>query len=171
MTLTSKQLNTPLGQMIAVADEKALYLLEFVETRHLEKEMKRLQLKAKTPIVSGRTKILDQIEKELTQYFQGKLISFKTPYQLQGSPFQRQVWEELKAIPTGETRSYFDIAVSVGIPTGYRAVAQANGANKLAIMIPCHRVINKSGALGGYGGGLSRKQWLLNHEKQHAVLA
>lgn len=82
-----------------------------------------------------------------------------------GSPFQTEVWSRLLQIPTGHTSSYGEIAATMGKPTAYRAVAQANGANQLAIVIPCHRVINANGELGGYGGGLSRKQWLLNHER------
>lgn len=95
-----------------------------------------------------------------------RLHSFTTLLRLLGTPFQKRVWQELLNIPYGETRSYSEIAVSVGRPAAYRAVAQANGANQLAIVVPCHRVINANGDLGGYGGGLSRKEWLLAHEKR-----
>lgn len=143
--------------MRAMGDEEALYLLEFVEEG-------RSQIAQKTTIIPGRTKPLDLIENELRRYFEGKLITFTTPLFLRGSPFQKRVWEELRKIPFGETRSYAHIAAAMEKPTAFRAVAQANGANQLAIVIPCHRVINKSGALGGYAGGVTRKQWLLNHE-------
>lgn len=157
-------LDTPLGPMMAIADEKALYLLEFVDRRGLEKEMDRL--KKKWAIIPGRTGPIDSIERELSQYFTGQLKEFKTPICKLGSPFQTKVWEELQKIPYGETRSYAEIADGISRPTAYRAVAQANGANQLALIIPCHRVINTGGSLGGYGGGIARKQWLIEHEKQ-----
>lgn len=163
--LKASWIDTPLGPMIAIGDEHAIYLLEFVDRRGLEREVERLRQKAKSAIIPGVTEPIQSIEGELTQYFEGKLIEFTTPISLIGSPFQKSVWEQLMKIPPGETRSYSDIAVSLGKPTAFRAVAQANGANQLAIMIPCHRVINSNGDLGGYGGGLTRKEWLLHHEK------
>jgi len=164
--LKATWLDTPLGPMIAVADEQALYLLEFVERRGLEREIERLRQKTKAAIVPGVTPPINSIEHELVQYFKGKLITFKTPLFLLGSSFQKQVWEALRKIPAGATRSYADLAKAIGRPTAFRAVAQANGTNQLAIIIPCHRVINSNGALGGYAGGVSRKQWLLDHEKK-----
>jgi AraC family transcriptional regulator of adaptative response/methylated-DNA-[protein]-cysteine methyltransferase len=109
---------------------------------------------------------ISSIENELTLYFNGKLNKFATTLFFLGLPFQKRVWEELQKIPYGETRSYSDLAKAVKKPTAFRAVAQANGANQFAIIIPCHRVINKNGDLGGYGGGIVRKEWLINHEKQ-----
>ncbi|MBP1993052.1 bifunctional transcriptional activator/DNA repair enzyme AdaA [Paenibacillus eucommiae] len=164
--LKASWLDTPLGPMIAIANEEALYLLEFVDRRGLEREIERLRQKTKSAIIPGITNPIRSIESELAQYFDGKLSEFKTPLMLFGSPFQKSVWEQLIKIPSGETRSYSDIALTVGNPNAFRAVAQANGANQLAIVIPCHRVINTNGGLGGYGGGLTRKNWLLNHEKQ-----
>jgi len=152
--------------MVAIADDHALYLLEFVDRRGLEREVERLRQKTKSAIIPGQTPPIYSIESELSQYFDGKLKKFKTPLFFLGSPFQRQVWEELKKIPYGETRSYADTAKAIGKPTAFRAVANANGANQLAIVIPCHRVINTDGGLGGYGGGITRKEWLVNHEKQ-----
>ncbi|WP_152392079.1 bifunctional transcriptional activator/DNA repair enzyme AdaA [Paenibacillus guangzhouensis] len=163
--LKAAWIDTKLGPMVAIADEHELYLLEFVDRRGLEREVERLRLRTKSAIIPGTTKPIQSIEEELTQYFDGKLKSFKTPLHLIGSPFQQSVWNQLVQIPPGETRSYSDLAVSLGRPTAFRAVAQANGANQLAIVIPCHRVINANGELGGYGGGLSRKNWLLQHEK------
>ncbi len=157
-------LDTPLGSMMAMADEKALYFLEFVDRRSLEKEMDRL--KKKWAIIPGRTGPIDSIERELNQYFTSQLKEFKTPVCMSGSLFQTKVWEELQRIPYSETRSYAGIAAAISRPTAYRAVAQANGANQLALIIPCHRVINTGGSLGGYGGGIARKQWLIEHEKQ-----
>lgn len=164
--LKASWLDTRLGPVIAIADEEILYLLEFVDRRGLEREVERLRQRTKSAIVPGCTKPIDMVEKELHQYFAGKLSQFKTPLFLLGSPFQKHVWKELQKIPPGETRSYSDIAIAVGRPTAFRAVAQANGANQIAILIPCHRVINANGELGGYGGGLTRKKWLLNHEKE-----
>ena len=163
--LKASWLDTPLGPMLAIADEEALYLLEFVDRRGLEREIERLRKNMKAAIIPGHAKPIQQVEQELSQYFEGGLIEFKTPLFLIGSPFQKSVWEELKRIPLGESRSYLEIAEAIGKPAAFRAVAQANGANQFAIIIPCHRVINSDGELGGYGGGLARKKWLLGHEK------
>lgn len=163
--LKAAWLDTRLGPMIAIGDEDKLYLLEFVDRRGLEREVERLRKRTKAAIIPGETKPIQSIEKELAHYFDGTLTEFKTPLYLMGSPFQQSVWEQLRQIPPGETRSYADIAYALGNPTAYRAVAQANGANQLAIVIPCHRVINSDGGLGGYGGGLVRKEWLLTHEQ------
>jgi AraC family transcriptional regulator, regulatory protein of adaptative response / methylated-DNA-[protein]-cysteine methyltransferase len=166
LVLKAAWLDTRLGPMIAIADESKLYLLEFVDRRGLEREVERLRKRMKAAIIPGQTEPIQSIERELTQYFEGTLSEFKTPLFLMGSPFQQSVWEQLRKISPGETRSYADIANSLGKPTAYRAVAQANGANQLAIVIPCHRIINSNGELGGYGGGVARKEWLLTHEKQ-----
>lgn len=151
--------------MIAIADEVALYLLEFVDRRGLERGVERLRKRTKSTILPGSTEATDSIEKELKLYFAGQLKEFKTPLFLLGSPFQKRVWEELRKIPYGQTRSYADIAKMIGRPSAFRAVAQANGSNTLAIVVACHRVINSDGQLGGYGGGIERKMKLLNLEK------
>ena len=163
--LRAAWLDTCLGPMIAISDEEALYLLEFVDRRGLEREVERLRKKTKSAIIPGFTQPIRSIEKELSLYFEGNLRAFTTPLFYLGSAFQKQVWDELKKIPYGETRTYSDIAKAVGKPSAFRAVAQANGANQIAIVIPCHRVINSSGDLGGYGGGITRKKWIINHEK------
>ena len=163
--LKASWVDTNLGPMIAIADEEFLYLLEFVDRRGLEREVERLRTQKKAVIIPGRSKPIETIEQELKLYFEGTLREFKTPMALLGSDFQVSVWNELRKIPIGKTRSYSEIAHLLGKPTAYRAVAQANGANQIAIVIPCHRVINSNGELGGYGGGLKRKKWLLNHEK------
>jgi len=160
-------LDTPLGSMIAIADDKALYLLEFVERRGLEREIERLRIKTKSAIIPGRTMPIDSIDKELQLYFTGNLQQFTTPILLLGSLFQKLVWEELQKIPYGKTYSYADLAKNIGKQTAYRAVANANGNNQIAIVIPCHRVINTNGGLGGYAGGIDRKKWLIDHEKQY----
>lgn len=166
LILKAAWLDTRLGPMIAIADEEGLYLLEFVDRRGLENEIKKLRKKLKAAIIPGETNVIKSIETELTDYFDNRKFIFNTPIHLIGSTFQKKVWEELRKIPPGETRSYLDIAKSINTPTAYRAVARANGANQLAIIVPCHRVINTNGELGGYGGGVVRKQWLLEHEQK-----
>ncbi len=162
--LVASWLDTPLGPMLALANDERLVLLEFVERRGLERELFRLRETA--ALVPGRSAPIDQIEGELDAYFSGASLWFRTPIELRGTEFQRLVWDELQRIPPGETRSYQQLAASVGRPTAVRAVAQANGANQLALIVPCHRVINTNGELGGYGGGVPRKRWLLDHERR-----
>ncbi|MBB65332.1 MAG: bifunctional transcriptional activator/DNA repair enzyme protein Ada [Waddliaceae bacterium] len=158
-------IDTELGPMIAIADDQQLYLLEFVDRRGLEREIERLRQKMGAAIVPGETEAIQSIKKELCLYFQGKLSTFSTPLALLGSDFQKTVWKSLMEIPPGETRSYTELAQAIGKPSACRAVARANGANQIAIVIPCHRVINSNGELGGYGGGLGRKKYLIDHEK------
>ena len=166
--LKAAWLDTPLGPMIAVADEQALYLLEFVDRRGCEREIERLRKRTESAIIPGSTRVTEQIENELAQYFSGNSLAFATPVFLIGSDFQKSVWTALQAIPAGETRSYADMAKAIGNPGAVRAVGSANGANPLSIIVPCHRVINQNGELGGYGGGVMRKQWLLEHEAKYA---
>ncbi|HSX03297.1 MAG TPA: trifunctional transcriptional activator/DNA repair protein Ada/methylated-DNA--[protein]-cysteine S-methyltransferase [Rhabdochlamydiaceae bacterium] len=163
--LKADWIDTPLGPMVAIADQNALYLLEFVDRRGLEREIEKLRIKTGSAIVPGKAAPITQIEKELNLYFHGEFKAFKTPLHMIGSTFQKQVWNELQRIPIGKTCSYKDIARAIKKPPAVRAVARANGANQFAIIIPCHRVINTSGDLGGYGGGVARKKWLLAHEK------
>lgn len=165
--LQAKWLDTALGPMVAIADDESLYLLEFVDRRGLEREMERLRQKTRTAaIIPGDSLPLSSIAHELNAYFHGNLAVFQTPIRTLGTPFEQKVWDELITIPAGQTRSYGDIARTVGQPTACRAVARANGANSLAIVIPCHRVIKTNGDVGGYGGGSERKRWLLDHEKK-----
>jgi len=164
--LKASWIDTKLGPMIAISDDSGLYLLEFVDRRGLESEVERLRFKTKAAIIPGITDPIRSITDELKSYFEGTSTEFKTPLHLLGSLFQKLVWEELMRIPYGQTRTYAMQAEAMGSPTAYRAVANANGANQLAIVIPCHRIINSNGDLGGYGGGIARKQWLIDHEKQ-----
>lgn len=163
--LKSMCLETPLGKMIAIADENCLYLLEFLEQRNLEKKIEALQLKTKSSITYATNEPLLSIAEELMAYFKGTLQEFKTPLYLTGTAFQNLAWTALMRIPYGEIRSYAEQAEIVRKPTAYRAIANANGANQLAIVIPCHRIINSDGKIGGYGGGIERKRWLIDHEK------
>ena len=107
---------------------------------------------------------------QLTESFEGKRTRFELPLDVEGTPFQKAVWNELQRIPYGETRSYEDIAAALGQPSACRAVGSANGRNRIAILVPCHRVVRKDGTLGGYGGGLWRKQRLLEIERAPRVL-
>ncbi len=163
--LQAKWLDTPLGPMLAIADEQGLHLLEFVDRRGLEREVERLRLAARAVIIPGETPVFEQVTAELDAYFAGTLDRFEVPLVLYGTPFQRQVWEQLQQIPAGKTISYQELAVRVGNPAAVRAVARANGANQLALIIPCHRVIRLTGDLGGYAGGLARKAALLKLER------
>lgn len=157
---------TPLGDMIAVSSRAHLHLLEFVDRKALPTELKRLQDSLKEGIGIGTLPPSEQAASELADYFAGRSCRFSTPLAMTGSEFTRQVWDALRAIPVGETRSYSDIARQIGRPSATRAVARANGANQIALMIPCHRVIGADGALTGYGGGLWRKQRLIEIERQ-----
>lgn len=166
IVLKAAWIDTPLGSMLAIADEEALYLLEFVDRRGLEREIERLCSKIKAAIIPGHTSIIASITTELASYFDGSLKEFKTPVHFFGTPFQKNVWLELMRIPYGHTRTYSSQASAIGRSKAYRAVANANGANQIAIVIPCHRIINSNQELGGYSGGLSRKKWLITHESQ-----
>ena len=155
---------TPLGTMIAGATDDALALLEFTDRRGMDGQMKALATRTGRAILAGRTPIHEQLVAELAEYFGGTRRNFETPLFTPGTPFQVRVWDALLAIPFGETRSYAEQAAHVGNPEAVRAVARANGANRITILIPCHRVIGADGRLTGYGGGLWRKQRLLDLE-------
>ncbi len=159
--LAADWIDTPLGGMIAVTDARALHLLEFTGRRALGAELRRLSQMVKGGIGLGRTAITDQTEAQLAAYFAGHSAAFDVPLMLHGSVFARSVWACLREIPVGQTRSYGQIAALIGRPEAVRAVAQANGANQIALLIPCHRVIGADGALTGYGGGLWRKDKLI----------
>jgi O-6-methylguanine DNA methyltransferase len=165
-TLKISRLDTKLGAMVAISDEDHLYFLEFADKPNLEHEIEQLKLKIGAVIVRGHSKPITLIESELKRYFEGTLTEFKTPFRLLGSPFQQLVWQKLSKIPYGQTRSYLEQAKLIGKPTAYRAVGNANSSNRLAVIIPCHRVINSNGDLGGYSGGYARKKWLIEHERR-----
>ncbi|MEM1363163.1 MAG: trifunctional transcriptional activator/DNA repair protein Ada/methylated-DNA--[protein]-cysteine S-methyltransferase [Pseudomonadota bacterium] len=158
---------TPLGDMIAVTSHSELHLLEFCDRKALRSELRKLDGFAKGRIGLGRTDPATQLRTELAEFFEGRLDAFRTPLAYHGSDFSRTVWKALQDIPAGQTRSYSDIAASIGRPTATRAVARANGANQIALVVPCHRVIGADGSLTGYGGGLWRKQKLLEIERQY----
>lgn len=148
-------IHTPIGKMIATADENAITSLDFTNESEL--------------IQNSDTPLLLQLEKELHEYFAGKRKVFTLPLSVQGTPFQKQVWETLLTIPYGTTISYAQEAEIFGNPKAVRAVANANGRNPIAILIPCHRVIASGGGLGGYSGGIDKKEFLLELEQKFAL--
>src|SRR5262249_19856952 len=158
-------IESPLGPLVAAANDRGVCLLEFTDRRMLETQFQTLKKVFSCAIVPGENQHLTKLRAELETYFEGKLRRFTVPIVYPGSPFQVRVWNELLRIPYGETCSYEELARRIGIEAGQRAVGHANGMNRIAIVIPCHRVVNKSGKLGGYGGGLWRKQQLLDLEK------
>ncbi|MBO3759615.1 trifunctional transcriptional activator/DNA repair protein Ada/methylated-DNA--[protein]-cysteine S-methyltransferase [Ciceribacter sp. L1K22] len=164
--LKADWIETPIGPMMAIACDHALHLLEFIDRPALPAEIRRLQKTNGCGIVMGRTTVTDRIESELRRYFDGYNDGFSTPLAGHGTPFERMVWDELRRIPAGTVRSYSEQANAIGRTSAVRAVARANGANQIAIVVPCHRVLGVNGLLTGYGGGLWRKRWLLEHEKR-----
>jgi AraC family transcriptional regulator of adaptative response/methylated-DNA-[protein]-cysteine methyltransferase len=160
----AERIDTPLGTMVAIADDRGLRLLEFTDCRALERELGILRQRLKTNVVPGQHPHLDKLRQQLTAYFAGKRLEFNVPLAPIGSHFQTRTWELLRSIPPGETRSYSWMAEQLKIPGARRAVGRANGTNMLCLIIPCHRVIRADGTLCGYGGGLWRKKWLLEHE-------
>jgi AraC family transcriptional regulator of adaptative response/methylated-DNA-[protein]-cysteine methyltransferase len=167
MILITK-IETPLGEMIAVATDEGICLLEFSDRRMLPTEYKDLARYLKTTIQEGENKHLITARRQLEDYFNGTLKEFSIPLVTPGTPFQQAVWKELMNIKYGTTRSYLEQSVALGSPGSIRAVANANGMNRISIIIPCHRVIGSDGHLTGYGGGLKRKKWLLDHEKKYS---
>lgn len=163
------RITTPLGPMLAGTTDHALCLLEFVDRRMLETQLQRLQKMLNCFFVPGSNEITTKTADELEQYFEGMLAKFPVPLKLAGSDFQQKVWHQLKTIPYGETRSYKEQAQHIGNGKAVRAVARANGDNRICIIIPCHRVIGSDGTLTGYGGGLWRKKYLLNLEKNYLM--
>ncbi len=156
---------SPLGPLVAGATDEGICLLEFNEQERLEAQCGALRKQTGIPLVPGAHRHLDTLEEELMSYFAGSLREFTVPLLFPGTEFQRRVWEGLLAIPYGETRSYEQLAVDIGAPTAARAVGRTNGLNRISIVIPCHRVVSKNGTLCGYGGGLRRKEFLLNFER------
>ena len=160
-------ITTPLGPMVAVADQHALHLLEFLDRKALPKELDRLWKMSGGRIGFGRPAPTQQVAEELSRYHGGTDPNFAARLAPQGTPFQQAVWAELRRIPAGQTRSYSELARALGRPSATRAVAAANGANPIAILIPCHRILGADGSLTGYGGGLWRKRRLIEIERQY----
>ncbi len=164
--LVARWINTPLGPMIAAASDSGICLLEFLDRRMLATNLRMLRRRTGRPIAPGPSPLLDTLEQQLAEFFQARRDRFEVPLHVAGTPFQELVWNELCRIPAGQTRSYAQLAAGIGRPTAVRAVARANGDNRIAILIPCHRVIGSDGTLVGYGGGLDRKRRLLEIESR-----
>ena len=163
--LDFKKIETPLGTMISCADENGICLLEFSDETSLEKEIEEISKHLKAKIGEEENPHFKILEKELSEYFDGKRTDFSVPLSVFGTDFQKSVWEILQKIPYGETWSYRQQAEILGDAKKVRAVANANGLNKICVLIPCHRVIGSNGTLTGYAGGIWRKQKLLELEK------
>jgi len=158
------ELETAIGDMIAAASDTHLVLLEFAYRKTLDRQLERAARATGMRFEAGDSPILDRLRAQLTEYFRGERQTFEIPLYAPGTPFQMRVWAELLRIPPGKTTTYGRIATAIGHPAAVRAVARANGDNRIAILIPCHRVIGSDGSLTGYGGGLSRKKKLLDLE-------
>jgi AraC family transcriptional regulator of adaptative response/methylated-DNA-[protein]-cysteine methyltransferase len=184
--LTAAWIETPLGPMLAIAGDAGLALLEFVDRRALETELRELRPSTRfarsgqvpstrfarsgqVAVVPGDHPVLRRTAQQLREYFAGTRRDFDLPLAQHGSDFQMRAWRALCEIPYGETRSYTDMARRVGSPAAVRAIGRVNGQNQIAIVVPCHRVIRSDGSLCGYGGGRWRKQWLLDHERANAT--
>ncbi|WP_308378570.1 bifunctional transcriptional activator/DNA repair enzyme AdaA [Parapedobacter tibetensis] len=162
-----KRIETPLGTMYACAVKEGVCLLEFTDRKMLETELKTLAKKLNATIIQGDNEHFLVLEQQLIEYFEGRRKTFSVKLFTIGSDFQNAVWETLQSIPYGQTKSYKEQAISIGKPESVRAVANANGMNRIAILVPCHRVIGSNGNLTGYGGGIWRKQRLLEMEKSN----
>ena len=149
-----REIQTPIGSLFACAGENGLTRLDYHNA----------------DIPNGSTQILDQVEHELKEYFEGRLTAFKTPIDPQGTDFQKTVWAELTKIRYGETITYSKLSERIGNPLAIRAIAAANGANLLSIIVPCHRVIASNGEMQGYRGGINAKRFLIDHERGQAKL-
>ncbi|HUP19280.1 MAG TPA: methylated-DNA--[protein]-cysteine S-methyltransferase, partial [Gemmatimonadota bacterium] len=163
------RIGTPMGPMVAGATDAALTILEFADRRMLETQLERLAKRTGAVFAPGRNEVLERAEAELAEYFAGERHEFDVPLETNGTEFQERVWTVLREIPYGETRSYAEQARRLGEPGAVRAVARANGDNRVAIVIPCHRVVGSDGKLTGYGGGLWRKRLLLALERGEAI--
>jgi AraC family transcriptional regulator of adaptative response/methylated-DNA-[protein]-cysteine methyltransferase len=157
-------INTPIGQMFAASIEDQICMLEFTDRRMLKTEIQDLSRLLKAKYIIGYQEVFSILSDQLTEYFSCKRNKFDLPVYAPGTEFQKKVWKVLMDIPLGETRSYEKQAEILQNPDAIRAVARANGMNRISIIIPCHRVIGKDGTLVGYGGGLWRKKWLLDFE-------
>lgn len=166
--IITTEIETELGTMIAGAVEEGICLLEFSDRRMLNTEYKYLINHFKSTIQEGENKHFNILRKQLQEYFAGCRKEFSIPLVIPGTAFQQAVWKELMNIPYGTTHSYQEQSVALGKPDSVRAVANANGMNRISIIIPCHRVIGSDGHLTGYGGGLKRKKWLIDHEKRYS---
>ena len=159
-----RMIDTPLGPMLGGATDEGICLLEFTDRPMLPTQLAVLSHRLDRPVVAGRHPQLDRLEAQLAEWFAGRRPAFDLPLVAPGTAFQERVWRVLRFLAPGQTISYEELAVRAGRPGAQRAAGTANGANRLAILVPCHRVVRKTGEVGNYGGGRWRKEWLLRHE-------
>ena len=165
--LYKKRINTPIGEMLAIATDEAICMLDFVDSKNWLTDQEILVKHYGATQVDEDSFLLSELEKQLREYFARERKEFSLPLALVGTSFQEEVWKVLQTIPYGEVRSYKEQATAVGNPKGVRAVANANGKNRISIIIPCHRVIGSDGTLTGYASGIERKQFLLDLERSN----
>ena len=171
MSVHFTEIETPIGAMLAAASETQLVLFEFPHRRMINTQLDRVRRAVGCELEPGESPVFDLLRTQLDEYFTGRRREFTIPLYTPGTPFQMRVWTELQRIPSGTTTSYTRLAESIGQPNAVRAVARANGDNRIAIIIPCHRVIGSNGELVGYGGGLWRKKKLLELEGRTETLS
>ena len=169
--ITMTELSTPLGPMLAGATSQGVCLLEFNNRIRLEQEFAELKKMLGAEMKPGRNPHLDQLEKELAEYFDGTRKTFSVTLHTPGNEFSQTVWQSLLDIPYGRTISYKEQAALMKNPKAIRAIATTNGRNRLAIIIPCHRVIGSNGTMTGYAAGVDKKKWLLKFERDHSAIA
>lgn len=169
--LSADIMQSPVGTLVLVASEHALCSLEYVDATNLDARLRLLRRQHAIPLAFQANPVIDTVRAQLEAYFAGQRTSFDVPLSYAGTPFQERVWAALREIAYGDTWSYLDLARRVGDVGATRAVGMANGANPIAIIIPCHRVVNANGELGGYGGGVWRKRILLDLERGQTQLA
>jgi AraC family transcriptional regulator of adaptative response/methylated-DNA-[protein]-cysteine methyltransferase len=168
--IVTERFDSPLGEMVVCASDKGVCLLEFIDGGRVEDEFDQLRQLLGQQIVHGRNRHSEQAIQEIDEYFAGRRKVFDVALQMPGTPFQQAVWQALLTVPYGQTTSYQAQSDKIGKPKAIRAVAAANGANRISIIVPCHRIIGKDGSLTGYGGGLPRKRWLISHESSQDEL-
>lgn len=161
-------METPLGSMLAIADHSGLRMLEFVERKSLRENLDRFRRSENAILLPQPSPVLDEIRSELDAYFAGECLEFRSCVAPAGTPFQQSVWDELRRLRPGETETYAGLAGRIGRPAAVRAVANANANNRLALILPCHRIVGSDGSLTGYAAGIWRKQWLLDHERRYS---
>lgn len=162
--LVINRVASPLGPLLAVADDEQLLLLEFCDRRALESQLRKLVRRRRALPQAGANRVLETTQDQLAEYFAGSRQRFSVALGPVGTPFQQRAWQALRQIPYGDLSTYRDQARRLGAPAAVRAVGSANGANPVSILIPCHRLVGSNGELTGYGGGLWRKQYLIDLE-------
>lgn len=165
--ILSTTIKTPIGSMYACATNEGICMLEFPYRKSFLKQVNGLKRLLNADIMEGESKYFEMLKSQLKEYFKNQRKDFEIPLVLSGSAFQLKVWNELRKIPYGERRTYLQQSKNLDSPKAIRAVAAANGANKISILIPCHRVVGSNGSLIGYGGGIRNKQFLLELESKN----